>query len=536
MHAAPDARSARFARTTASTSSIGTGRRVAAPRARRDRAVPSRPRALGPHGASRRRARPARLRLLRLGRARPRPLARRARRFSPSFAHVGARRADLRRPHRREARHRARGHRRRSRRASARCWSPTWVHDYAPPIRGMVLASPAFKVKLYVPFARAGLALMHKLRGNFFVNCYVKAKFLTHDPGAHRELRRRSADHAADLGQHPARPLRRGRARRRRCAGDHRADAAADLRRRLGGASRAAARVLRPAGLARSRSATCCPASIHDTLGERDRGAGGRSACARSSCACSRSRPHGRTCATPTSAATRATRPTRWPRRCPRCRRAACTGRRRAPSCGSAACCRTACGSGHATGFDSGSTLDYVYRNHADGRHAARPPDRPQLPRLDRLARHPPAQAPCRGAAARRRSRDLRAAGAARCASSTSPPATAATCSRRSPAAGAAPDSILLRDYSEINVATGRGADREKGLDRHRALRAGDAFDRASLAALEPQPDARRRLRPLRAVPRQRAGARARSPAWPTRSRRAAISSTPASPGIRSSS
>jgi len=58
----------------------------------------------------------------------------------------------------------------------------TWVHDYAPAIRGMTLASPAFKVKLYVPFARTGLALMHKLRGLFFVNSYVKAKFLTHDP------------------------------------------------------------------------------------------------------------------------------------------------------------------------------------------------------------------------------------------------------------------------------------------------------------------------------------------------------------------
>lgn len=30
----------------------------------------------------------------------------------------------------------------------------TWAHDYAPAIRGLVLASPAFKVKLYVPFAR----------------------------------------------------------------------------------------------------------------------------------------------------------------------------------------------------------------------------------------------------------------------------------------------------------------------------------------------------------------------------------------------
>src|SRR5205814_10345070 len=58
----------------------------------------------------------------------------------------------------------------------------TWAHDYAPNIRRMVLASPAFKVKLYVPFARAGLALLHRLRGTFFVNSYVKARFLTHDP------------------------------------------------------------------------------------------------------------------------------------------------------------------------------------------------------------------------------------------------------------------------------------------------------------------------------------------------------------------
>jgi alpha-beta hydrolase superfamily lysophospholipase len=57
-----------------------------------------------------------------------------------------------------------------------------WVHDFAPRIRCMVLASPAFKVKLYVPFARQGLALMQKLRGNFFVTSYVKARFLTRDP------------------------------------------------------------------------------------------------------------------------------------------------------------------------------------------------------------------------------------------------------------------------------------------------------------------------------------------------------------------
>lgn len=45
----------------------------------------------------------------------------------------------------------------------------TWVHDYAPAIRGLVLASPAFKVKLYVPLARPALALWHRLRGLFLL-------------------------------------------------------------------------------------------------------------------------------------------------------------------------------------------------------------------------------------------------------------------------------------------------------------------------------------------------------------------------------
>lgn len=56
-----------------------------------------------------------------------------------------------------------------------------WLHDYAPKIRCAVLASPAFKVKLYVPFARTGLKLMQKWRGNFFVNSYVKSHYLTHN-------------------------------------------------------------------------------------------------------------------------------------------------------------------------------------------------------------------------------------------------------------------------------------------------------------------------------------------------------------------
>lgn len=63
----------------------------------------------------------------------------------------------------------------------------TWVHDYAPPIRGMVLAAPAFYVKLYVPFAIPGLRLLQKLKTRAFINSYVKAKMLTHDPEQARQ-------------------------------------------------------------------------------------------------------------------------------------------------------------------------------------------------------------------------------------------------------------------------------------------------------------------------------------------------------------
>lgn len=56
-----------------------------------------------------------------------------------------------------------------------------WIHDYAPHIRGLIAASPAFDVKLYVPFARRLIALGQKIIGQFYVRSYVKARFLTHD-------------------------------------------------------------------------------------------------------------------------------------------------------------------------------------------------------------------------------------------------------------------------------------------------------------------------------------------------------------------
>ncbi len=57
-----------------------------------------------------------------------------------------------------------------------------WLHDYAPNIRAASVAAPAFKIKLYVPFARPGLRLMRRFRGNFAVKSYVQPRWLTRDP------------------------------------------------------------------------------------------------------------------------------------------------------------------------------------------------------------------------------------------------------------------------------------------------------------------------------------------------------------------
>jgi len=56
-----------------------------------------------------------------------------------------------------------------------------WVHEYAPKLRGLVLASPAFSVKMHVPGAVQGLKLLKALRGNFPVYSSVKSKLLTKD-------------------------------------------------------------------------------------------------------------------------------------------------------------------------------------------------------------------------------------------------------------------------------------------------------------------------------------------------------------------
>src|SRR5207302_8097659 len=56
-----------------------------------------------------------------------------------------------------------------------------WVHDYAPPIRGLILATPAFRVNLIVPFAVPLLRLRQRVFGPGYVKSIIKASMLTHD-------------------------------------------------------------------------------------------------------------------------------------------------------------------------------------------------------------------------------------------------------------------------------------------------------------------------------------------------------------------
>jgi len=56
-----------------------------------------------------------------------------------------------------------------------------WVHDFAPKVAGIALLAPAFEIKLYVPLANQMIALGTKLKKDLIIQSYVKSKVLTHD-------------------------------------------------------------------------------------------------------------------------------------------------------------------------------------------------------------------------------------------------------------------------------------------------------------------------------------------------------------------
>jgi hypothetical protein len=92
---------------------------------------------------------------------------------------------------------------------------------------------------------------------------------------------------------------------------------------------------------------------------------------------------------------------------------------------------------------------------------------------------------------------------------------------------------VVLRDYSDINVRDGRALIEAKGLQGVARFDQADAFDRASLAAIDPKPTVGV-VSGLYELFENNERSAVRWPAWPRPSRPAATWSTPASPGTRS--
>ncbi len=56
----------------------------------------------------------------------------------------------------------------------------TWLHDYAPRVRGLIMAAAAFEIKLYVPFAKPALRFATCFKPDLFVTSYIRSSMLTH--------------------------------------------------------------------------------------------------------------------------------------------------------------------------------------------------------------------------------------------------------------------------------------------------------------------------------------------------------------------
>lgn len=360
----------------------------------------------------------------------------------------------------------------------------TWAHDYAPRVRCLVLAAPAFKVKLYVPFARAGLRLMHRLFGNFFVNSYVKAKFLTHDPeriGSYENdpLITRPISVRILLALYDA---------AERVVADAQA-ITLPVQLLISGADWVVHTAPQHEFFERLGSATkekhVLPGFYHDTLGERERAA-----------ALAKVRDF---------VERMFAQPPRLPQLLEADRRGYTSEemqRLAAPLAAFSpqnfmfALTRLAMRTlgrlsegvrlGLATGFDSGSTLDYVYRNEARGALGlGRLIDRRYLDSIGwrgiRVRKHHLERA-IAAAASRLRAagRPLRiadiAAGHGRY--------VLEAIERLDPR----PESILLRDYSDLNVREGSALIARKGLNGVARFVKGDAFDEDSVARIEPRP------------------------------------------------
>jgi alpha-beta hydrolase superfamily lysophospholipase len=359
-----------------------------------------------------------------------------------------------------------------------------WVHDYAPPIRGMTLTSPAFKIKLYVPLARPGLTLMHRLFGNFFINSYVKPKFLTHDP---QRIRSYNEDPLITRPISVNMLLGLYAAADRIVADAHAIVVPTQLL--ISGADWVVHHAPQHAFFDRLGSAMKTkmelPGFFHDTLGERDR-ADAVAAIRQFVLKLANERPadvdlkssHLAGASYESAMALSKTLSPLSPRG------AYWALTRMSLKLGG--WLSKGIRLGHQTGFDSGSTLDYVYRNQAQG-----------VPLLGTLVdRNYLDSIGWRGIRQRKlHVEELLRQAMQRVHDHKLPVRVIDIAAGHGryvldAVAGSpvAPESVLLRDYGDINVRDGSALIASKGLQGVARFVQADAFDRASLAATDPKP------------------------------------------------
>ena len=360
----------------------------------------------------------------------------------------------------------------------------TWVHDYAPNIRCMVLGAPAFRIKLYVPFARPALAILQKVFGDFTVQSYVKPEYLTHDRVRIADFksdplitRAISVKVLLDLHATAARVV---------------SDAAAiqtPVQLLISGCDRVVRRQPQLEFFERLGSSTkeLCELKgfLHDTLGERDRQvAVGK---ARSFILKNFSQPGEHPSLLNAD------------RRGPTCKEFERLSRPLNPlsprtigfglvKIGIKIGARLSDGIrlGAETGFDSGGTLDYVYRNHASGiTPLGKLIDRSYLNSIG-----------WRGIRIRKQNLERLLVRVIEDLHASSRPLRIVDIAAGHgryvlDAVGGRikiADRILLRDFSSANIDRASALITQRGLAGQARAEHGDAFDRASLAAIEPRP------------------------------------------------
>jgi alpha-beta hydrolase superfamily lysophospholipase/16S rRNA G966 N2-methylase RsmD len=363
-----------------------------------------------------------------------------------------------------------------------------WVHDYAPDIRCLVLASPALKVKLYVPFARTNLAFMQKLGLSkaipalAFVNSYVKAKWLTHD--------------AARIASYDADPL---------ITRPIAVNILLELYETAERLVKDAAAITTPTQFlvsgkdwvvhqkpvrdlyvnlgAKTKEYHVFDGFFHDTLGEKDRHLPLKKA--REFIETQFSRPFHQPDLSKSDLAG-FTFDEAGNLKKPLTKYSFKNMYFAATRANIAFGSKTSTGLklGVDTGFDSGSTLDYVYENQARGKGMlGRFADRTYLDAIGwrgiRIRKiHIEALLAKAAALLRADSQPVRimdiAAGHGRYALET--------------AVAVQADHVLLRDYSELNVTGGRALIQQLGLQDKAQFTQADAFDQHSIAAVTPKP------------------------------------------------